>query len=72
MARLSTKMLIGIKDATRKTAASATTTAVPPTMSGIPAATAEPKTTRRASAARGREMISLRWRSASDTVWTSP
>ena len=32
----------------------------------------EPKTTSSASAASGREMISLRRRSASDTVWTSP
>jgi len=65
-------MLIGASDATTKIPASATTTAAPPTASGTPAATAEPKTTSRASAASGNEMISLRWRSDSETCWTSP
>ena len=65
-------MLIGVTDATRKMAASATRTAVPPTMSGTPAATTDPNTNSSASAASGREMTSLRRRSASDTVWTSP
>ena len=47
-------------------------TADPPTTRGTPAATTEPKTSSSANAASGSEMISLRWRSASDTVWTSP
>ena len=47
-------------------------TAAPPTMSGTPAATTEPKTTTSAIAASGREISSLRCRSCSDTVWTSP
>ncbi len=72
VARLSTKMLIGVTDATRKMLASATSTAVPPTMSGTPAATADPNTTSSASAASGSEMTSLRRRSDSETVWTSP
>ncbi len=65
-------MLIGINDATTKMPPSATMTAAPPTTSGTPAATSEPKTKMSASAARGSEMISLRCRSASETVWTSP
>ena len=58
-------MLIGVTDATRKIAASATSTAAPPTTSGTPAATSDPKTISSASAASGREMSSLRRRSAS-------
>ena len=65
-------MLIGITDAIRKTPASATRTLAPPTTSGTPAATSDPKTSRSASAASGSEMSSLRWRSCSLTVWTSP
>ena len=65
-------MLIGVIEATTKMPASATITAAPPTTSGTPAATTEPKTKMRANAASGSEMSSLRRRSASDTVWTSP
>src|SRR3972149_816966 len=60
-------MLIGGTEASRKMSASATTTAEPPTTSGTPAATTEPKTSRSASAARGREMSSARRRSLSGT-----
>ena len=65
-------MLIGVSEATTKIPARATITAAPPTTSGTPAATIEPNTKISASAARGSEMISLRRRSASETVWTSP
>jgi hypothetical protein len=65
-------MLIGVTEATRKMPASATMTAVPPMTSGTPAATADPKTMSSASAASGSEINSLRRRSDSDTVWTSP
>ena len=65
-------MLIGVRLAMTKMAARATSTEAPPTTSGTPAATREPKTMTRASAASGSEMISLRWRSCSLTVWTSP
>ena len=44
----------------------------PPTTTGTPAATTLPNTNSNASAASGRLMSSLRWRSASDTVWMSP
>ncbi len=65
-------MLIGMNEATTKMPASATITVAPPTTSGTPAATTDPKTTMSANAASGSEMSSLRRRSASDTVWTSP
>ena len=65
-------MLIGVSAAMTKIAASATTTAAPPTTSGTAAATTDPKTIRSAIAASGRDTISLRRRSDSDTVWTSP
>ena len=65
-------MLIGVSDATTKIPARATMTAAPPTTSGTPAATSEPKTKMSASAASGSDTISLRRRSASETVWTSP
>ena len=65
-------MLIGMTEATRKMPASATMTAAPPTTSGTPAATSDPNTKMSASAASGSEISSLRWRSDSDTVWTSP
>ena len=65
-------MLIGVTLAIPEIAARATITAAPPTTSGTPAATTEPNTTRSAIAASGSEMISLRWRSDSDTAWTSP
>ena len=55
-----------------KIAASATSTAAPPTTSGTPAATSDPNTRSRARAASGSEMSSLRWRSRSQTAWTSP
>ena len=65
-------MLIGVTLARRKTIASATSTAVPPTTSGTPAATTDPKTRSSARAASGSEMTSLRRRSDSETVWMSP
>ena len=65
-------MLIGVADATTNTAASATMTAAPPTASGNAAATTDPNTANRAIAASGSEISSLRWRSDSDTAWTSP
>ena len=65
-------MLIGVNEATTKIAARATRTLDPPTTNGTPAATREPKTSSRASAASGSEMTSLRWRSRSLTSWTSP
>ena len=65
-------MLIGVTLAMPKIAARATMTAAPPTASGTPAATTEPNTSSRAIAASGSEMSSLRWRSDSDTAWTSP
>ena len=65
-------MLIGVTLATRKIAASAMSTAAPPTTSGTPAATTDPNTKSRASVASGSEMISLRCRSRSETAWTSP
>ena len=72
MARLSTKMLIGMTVATRKIAGERDDDAAPPTTSGTPAATSEPNTSSSASAASGSEMISLRCRSCSETAWTSP
>ena len=65
-------MLIGITDATTKIAASATSTAAPPTASGTPAATSEPNTNTSARAASGSEISSERRRSVSVTAWTSP
>jgi hypothetical protein len=65
-------MLIGVRLARPKIAASATTTALPPTIRGSPADTTEPKTNSSASAASGSEMISARRRSDSDTACTSP
>ena len=65
-------MLIGMNEATTKIPARATITAEPPTTSGTPAATSEPKTKMSASAASGSDTSSLRCRSASETVWTSP
>ena len=65
-------MLIGVSDARTKIAASAMTTAAPPTTSGTPAATIEPKTSSSARAAKGSEMSSARWRSRSETAWMSP
>jgi hypothetical protein len=65
-------MLIGVNWATTKIAASATRTLEPPTTSGTPAATSEPNTMSNASAASGREITSLRWRSRSLTCCTSP
>ena len=53
-------MLIGVNWATTKIAAIATRTLDPPTTSGTPAATSDPKTISSARAARGNEMTSLR------------
>ena len=65
-------MLISVKLATTKIAASDTRTAAPPTARGTPAAITEPNTSRRARPASGRETNSLRRRSSSETVWMSP
>ena len=54
--------------ATPKMAASATSTAAPPTASGRPAATAEPNTNNNTIAASGRLISSLRRKSLSDTL----
>ena len=59
-ARLSTKMLIGVRFARPKMMARATTTAEPPTANGTAAATRLPNTRMRASPASGREIASLR------------
>jgi hypothetical protein len=61
-------MLIGVAEATRKIPARAVTTAAPPTASGRAAATTDPKTNSRASAASGSEISSLRRRSDSVDV----
>ena len=65
-------MLIGVRLAAMKIPARATITAVPPTISGTAAATTDPNTTSRATAASGSETTSLRRRSDSVTAWTSP
>ena len=68
MVRFNTKTLMRVTCATPKIAASAISTAAPPTASGSPAAIAEPNTKSNTIAASGKLINSLRRRSLSETL----